>query len=88
MVDLILTCSDANLFPSFLEFIKSEGKENQEQAQLTKVLQNIDSFLGNSDGNFFGGASISALDLQIAPKLKHIVIGSKVVKVWCNPSIP
>lgn len=78
-------CSDSVLFPYFLEYIKSEGTENKEQAQLLKELKKIDEFLGKSDGNFFGGTEINALDLQIAPKLKHIIVGSKAVKVQILP---
>ena len=75
------SCSDSSLMPYFTEFIKSEGTDNQEQAQLLKELKKIDEFLGKTEGNFFGGTVINALDLQIAPKLKHIIIGSKAVKV-------
>ena len=81
ITDSMPSCSDSSLMPYFIEFIKSEGTDNQEQAQLLKELKKIDEFLGKSEGNFFGGSAINALDLQIAPKLKHIIIGSKAVKV-------
>ena len=81
ITDYMASCSDSSLMPYFIEFIKSEGTDNQEQAQLLKELKKIDEFLGKSEGNFFGGTVINALDLQIAPKLKHIIIGSKAAKV-------
>ena len=71
--------SDSSLFPYFLEFVKTGGET--EESQLLKELTKIDQFLGKSDGNFFGGKNVNALDLQIAPKLKHISIGAKAVHV-------
>lgn len=74
-------CRDGDLFPSFLDFIKSEGKNNEEQKRLEANLKKLNDFLAKSDGSFFGGTDINALDLQIAPKLKHINIGGKATKV-------
>ena len=72
-------CSDTSLFPYFLEFIKTGG--DAEEASLLKELRKIDEFLSKSSGNFFGGKDVNALDMQIAPKLKHISIGAKAVHV-------
>ena len=79
-------CRDASLFPYFLEFVKTGGEA--EEAQLLKELKKIDEFLSKSEGNFFGGTEVNALDLQIAPKLKHISIGAKAVHVRQSFSIP
>jgi len=72
---------DSNLFPSFIEFAKSDGKGSQEESALLKELKKVSSFLEKSEGPYFGGASVNALDLQIAPKLKHIFIGAKALHV-------
>lgn len=72
-------CRDSSLFPYFLEFIKTGGEA--EESQLLKELTKIDQFLDKSEGNFFGGTDVNALDMQIAPKLKHISIGAKAVHV-------
>jgi len=77
---------DSNLFPSFIEFAKSDGKGSQEESALLKELKKVSSFLEKSEGPYFGGASVNALDLQIAPKLKHIFIGAKALHGWELPS--
>lgn len=74
---------DSSLFPYFLEYVKTGGEA--EEAQLLKELKKIDEFLSKSEGNFFGGKNVNALDLQIAPKLKHISIGAKAVHGWQIP---
>ena len=76
-----MSCSDGELFPSFLEFVKSEGKDNEQQKKLEDNLKKLDDFLAKTDGPYFGGSKVNALDLGIAPKLKHINIGGKATKV-------
>jgi glutathione S-transferase len=75
---------DELVFPYFLEFIKSEGTNNQEEAQLVKELTKINEFLGKS-GKYAGGDDVNAQDLSLAPKLKHIIVGSKAAKDWEVP---
>jgi hypothetical protein len=74
-------CRDSDLFPSFMEFAKSDGKGTKEESALLKELKKLNEFLGKSQGKFFGGSSVNALDMQIAPKLKHIIIGAKALHV-------
>ena len=76
--------SDGELFPSFLEFVKSDGNNNDQQKKLEANLKKLNDFLAEKGGPFFGGDTVNALDLQIAPKLKHINIGGKATKV--NPN--
>jgi glutathione S-transferase len=77
---------DSNLFPSFIEFAKSDGKGSQEESALLRELKKVSGFLEQSEGKFFGGSSVNALDMQIAPKLKHILIGAKTLHGWELPS--
>jgi glutathione S-transferase len=77
---------DGELFPSFLEFVKSEGNNNDQQKKLEANLKKLNDFLAEKGGPFFGGDTVNALDLQIAPKLKHINIGGKATKDWEIPA--
>lgn len=77
---------DGELFPSFLEFVKSEGKDNDQQKKLEANLKKLNDFLAEKGGPFFGGDNVNALDLGIGPKLKHINIGGKATKDWEIPA--
>ena len=42
--------------------------------------------LQKSDGPFFGGEDVNAADLRVAPQLKHVIIGTKSLKVGFRTS--
>ena len=65
-----------------MEFLKSKGSEEDEKKQaLLGVLREINNALQKSSGPYFGGEDVNAADLRVAPQLKHVIIGTKALKV-------
>ena len=72
--------------PSLMEFLKSKGSEEEEKrSALLGVLREINNALQQSSGPYFGGEDVNAADLRVAPQLKHVVIGTKALKVEAAP---
>lgn len=74
-------CSGSKVFPSFVQFLKSDdGAAAEKQAALEAELSSLNDHLAQS-GPFLKGDSISAGDLALAPKLYHLKIALKELKV-------
>ena len=72
--------------PSLIEYLTSKGSEEEEKrTALLGVLREINNALQKSDGPYFGGKDVNAADLRVAPQLKHVMIGTKAVKVAAIP---
>ena len=73
--------------PSLIEFLKAKDSNEVEEKKsaLLGVLREIDNALQKSDGPYFGGEDVNAADLRVAPQLKHVIIGTKSLKV-CTQS--
>lgn len=79
-------CRGTNLMPSLIEYLTSKGSEEEEKrTALLGVLREINNALQKSDGPYFGGKDVNAADLRVAPQLKHVMIGTKAVKVAAIP---
>ena len=76
-------CRGTNLMPSLIEFLKAQDpkEEEEKKSALLGVLREINNALQKSDGPYFGGQDVNAADLRVAPQLKHVIIGSKSLKV-------
>lgn len=73
--------SGGKVFPSFVQFLKSEDSEKAEkQAALEAELNGLNDHLSHH-GPFLKGSRISAGDLSLAPKLYHLKIALKELKV-------
>ncbi len=73
--------SGSKVFPSFVQFLKSEDSEKVEkQAALEAELSGLNDHL-SQHGPFLKGSVISAGDLALAPKLYHLKIALKELKV-------
>ncbi len=72
--------------PSLIEYLTSKGSEEEEKrTALLGVLREINNALQKSDGPYFGGKDVNAADLRVAPQIKHVMIGTKAVKVAVTP---
>lgn len=79
-------CRGINLMPSLIEYLTSKGSEEEEKrTALLGVLREINNALQKSDGPYFGGKDVNAADLRVAPQLKHVMIGTKAIKVAVTP---
>ena len=69
--------------PSLIEFLKAQDPKEVEEKRtaLLGVLREINNALQKSDGPYFGGQDVNAADLRVAPQLKHVIIGTKSLKV-------
>ncbi|KAK9807480.1 hypothetical protein WJX72_000344 [[Myrmecia] bisecta] len=76
-----------DLFPTaFMEFLKSSGSEQKEkEAALVAQLKEINDFL-EKNGPYIGGQNVCAADMQKAPQLYHIKVGTKAIKDWEWPA--
>lgn len=78
-----------SLFPDkFMAFMTSEpgADEDKKKQDLLEELQSVNEFLEKSGKPYFGGDDVNALDMSMAPKIKHIKIGADEVKSWQVPS--
>ncbi len=66
-----------------MEYVKTTDKadEDKKREALIAELKSIDSDLKKSEGPYVGGQDVNAADLKLGPQLKHVIIGSKAVKV-------
>ena len=65
-----------------------EGLRREQVAEdraLLGGLRESNNALQKSDGPYFGGEDVNAADLRVAPQLKHVIIGTKSLKV-CTQS--
>ena len=72
--------------PSLIEFLKAQDPKEEEdkKSALLGVLREINNALQKSDGPYFGGQDVNAADLRVAPQLKHVIIGTKSLKVYTH----
>ena len=77
-----MLCRGANLFPAFMEYIKTTDKadEDKKREALLAELKSIDADLKKTEGPYVGGQDVNAADLKLGPQLKHVIIGAKAVK--------
>lgn len=80
---LCTTCRASDLFPSFMEFVKSKRgpEEEEKKAALLSQFREINDFLEEKGTPYIGGNDVCATDLKLGPQLKHIVVGGKQIKV-------
>ena len=66
-----------------MAFMTSEpgADEDKKKQELLEELQSVNEFLEKSGKPYFGGDDVNALDMSMAPKIKHIKIGADEVKV-------
>lgn len=66
-----------------MDFLLSESgaDEDKKKKALLEELQSVNDFLEKSGKPYFGGDDVNALDMSMAPKIKHIKIGADEVKV-------
>ena len=66
-----------------MAFLLSEPgqDEDKKKKDLQDELQSVNDFLEKSGKPYFGGDDVNALDVSMAPKVKHIKIGADEVKV-------
>lgn len=66
-----------------MAFMTSEpgADEDKKKQDLLEELQSVNEFLEKSGKPYFGGDDVNALDMSMAPKIKHIKIGADEVKV-------
>ena len=78
----------SQLFPKFMEYMKSKkgSEEDSKREDLLQELRAIDADLQKTDGPYVGGSDVNAADLKLGPQLKHVMIGSKSVKVCSSAS--
>ena len=76
-------CRGLQLFPKFMEYMKSSKGQDEEgkREDLVQELRSIDADLQKTEGPYVGGNDVNAADLKLGPQLKHVMIGSKSVKV-------
>ena len=64
-----------------IEFLTSKPEEEKEKKeQLEEELKGINDHLAKP-GPYFGGENVTTHDLTLAPKLKHTIIATKLIKV-------
>ena len=82
-------CRGTNLMPSLVEFLKAKDSNEVEEKRtaLLGVLREINNALQKSDGPYFGGQDVNAADLRVAPQLKHVIIGTKSLKVGTKATV-
>lgn len=74
-------CRGGKVFPSFVQFLKSDDSEAADkQAALEAELGSLNDHLAQN-GPFLKGGNISAGDLALAPKLYHLQIALRELKV-------
>ena len=75
--------------PSLIEFLKAQDPKEEEEKKtaLLGVLREINNALQKSDGPYFGGQDVNAADLRVAPQLKHVIIGTKSLKVRTQATV-
>ena len=75
--------------PSLIEFLKAQDPKEEEEKRtaLLGVLREINNALQKSDGPYFGGQDVNAADLRVAPQLKHVIIGTKSLKVCTHTTL-
>lgn len=75
------------VFGSLVRLLKNKDDAETQRLKdaLASALRSLDSFLKSVDGLFLLGHSISALDCNLAPKLKHVNIAAKH---YCDFDIP
>lgn len=79
-----MPCRGKELFPTkFMAFLTSEpgADEDKKKKELLAELQSVNDFLEKSGKPYFGGDDVNALDVSMAPKIKHIKIGADEIKV-------
>ncbi|KAG9138841.1 hypothetical protein Leryth_007468 [Lithospermum erythrorhizon] len=74
----------SNIYSSFSAFLKSKDNNDGTEQTLLSELKALDEHL-KSHGPYVNGASISAVDLSLAPKLYHLEVALDYFKKWAVP---
>ncbi|XP_078429549.1 dehydroascorbate reductase 2 [Wolffia australiana] len=74
----------SKLFSSFINFLKSNDSSDESEKTLVEELRALDGHI-KDNGPYVNRASISALDLNLAPKLYHLQIVLEHFKNWTIP---
>ena len=71
----------SGILPKFVQFLQSSGAEQgDKQKALETELEELNSFL-EAKGPYLGGEKIIAADLALSPRLYHIEVAAKALKV-------
>ena len=71
----------SGILPKFVKFLKSSGSEQAEkQKDLESDLDELNKFL-EENGPYLGGERVIAADLALSPRLYHIDVAAKALKV-------
>ncbi|GAA0141646.1 transferase [Lithospermum erythrorhizon] len=74
----------SKIFSSFVAFLKSKDSNDGTEQTLLAELKAFDEHL-EGHGPYVNGASISAVDLSLAPKLYHLEVALDHFKKWAVP---
>lgn len=76
----------SKIFPSFVNFLKSCDSSDDTESNLKTELKSLNDHLENSNtGPFIFGEKISSVDVNLAPKLYHLIVALKNFKNWTIP---
>ncbi|KAL6605893.1 hypothetical protein ACP70R_041546 [Stipagrostis hirtigluma subsp. patula] len=74
----------SKIFSTFIGFLKSKDPSDGTEQALLNELSSFDSYL-KDNGPYINGATISAADLSLGPKLYHMEIALGHYKNWSVP---
>ncbi|KAJ6803524.1 glutathione S-transferase DHAR2-like [Iris pallida] len=74
----------SKIFPSFVKFLTSKDSEDGSEQALVDQLSLLDQHL-KEHGPYIAGEKVSAVDLNLAPKLFHLEICLAHFKGWSVP---
>lgn len=73
------------LFGSFVRFLKSEDSSDGTEQALLSELNALDAALASSGGPFVAGEKLTAVDVNLSPKLFHLQTALRFFKSWALP---
>lgn len=76
----------SKIFPSFVAFLKSDSPTDGTEDALLAELEALDKALGEGEGPFIAGKSITQVDAALIPKLYHTKVALKELKGWKIPA--
>eukprot|EP00887_Chlorella_sp_A99_P000793 scaffold5.g793.t1 len=77
-----------DVFPAFVQFLKAPGgseEEGEKRAKLEAALSALNDFLAANGKPYTGGASVTATDCALVPKLYHMEVALGHFKGWQLP---
>lgn len=79
-------CRASGIFPKFVQFLTAKQEEEAEKQKVLETeLDELNKFL-EGNGPYLGGDKFIAADAALSPKLHHIDVAAKALKVGSLPS--